>query len=516
MASSTIFFKTEEPSNAWSHQPVLKFGAVRDGAPYQSCGIFSEFLRHGVDGIDRGKHSKAGSGRGPIPPILNHQVNSKTASVPRSALKNVSDPSRSSTTAEDGNLSTRHEKPTRRLTKTETKSSDERGRSPPVAQKGSALSYQYLQQIFEVDIDGKTTTCIAQTSKRKVCKNRISKASVSEARKVLDSIASADDARTLKNQSDHLLGLAELLVCKRNHQEKATLFAQAWEAAIAPTSKRHEGSVHVTTASKIVAPSSIKKSTTRSDKFDTSKTCIRTFVPYDARAKSQIDTSDFVRGAIERNLTPRETSTGYIYIYWFPGNFGHLKLRCTTRTVDIRLREFERQCGHKTHLAFPVAEEDQQLIPHVHRVENILNAQLRNCRRKEIRCHGCGKCHQEWLEEAEQEAIDAVRRWSDWMRKDPYEEVSPGVWRLKKSQKENLETLCKTPPRPTVNRTRSVSTSCRKEKNEKSSTRLSILPLSLRDPKSAEPLRRSARIAEKQRTSTADWDLLEFKLELKA
>lgn len=379
-----------------------------------------------------------------------------------------------------------------------------------------ALSYQNLQQIFEIDIDGKTTTCIAQTSKGKKCKNRISKASVSEARKVLESIVSTDDAKHHKNQSDHLLGLAELLVCKRNHQEKATPIAQAWEAAITPISKRHKDSVHVTTASKTVVSSSTKKVTTRSDEFDTSKTCIRTFVPYDARAKSQINTSDFVRGAIERNLTPQEVSTGYIYIYWFPGNFGHLKLGCTIRTVDIRLREWERQCGHKTHRAFPVAEEDQQPIPHVHRVENILKAQLRNRRRKEIRCRECGRCHQEWFEAAEQEAIDAVRRWSDWMRKDPYEEVSPSVWRLKQSQKENLETLCKTPPSPPVIRPRSVSTSCRKEKNEKSSTRISVLPLSLRDPKSAEPRRRSTRIAEKQRTYADLGDMFQFKLELKA
>ncbi|KAL8753217.1 MAG: hypothetical protein Q9184_005483, partial [Pyrenodesmia sp. 2 TL-2023] len=283
----------------------------------------------------------------------------------------------------------------------------------------NALSFQYLQQIFEIDVDGKTTTCIAQTRKGKKCKNGISKASVSEARKVLESVTSAGDAKHLKDLSDRLLGLAELLVCKRYHQEKATPFAQAWKAAINPLSKKHKGSVHVTTASKTVVTSCTKKVTTPSDEFDSSKTCIRTFVPYDARAKSQIDTSDFVRGAIERNLTPREISTGYIYIYWFPGNFGHLKLGCTTRTVDIRLRDWERQCGHKTYLGFPVAKEDQQPIPHVYRVENILKAQLRNCRRKEIRCHVCGKCHQEWFEEGKQEVIDAVRRWSDWMRKDP-------------------------------------------------------------------------------------------------
>ncbi|KAI4177585.1 MAG: hypothetical protein LQ346_007641 [Caloplaca aetnensis] len=529
MASSTILVKLESSTNAWFPGMTL--------------------LRHEAGGTGQARRSKASSGRGPIPAI-------SICSPPSNRAIDASNPRN---VAKDEKSSPAEQRITRQTsTNTQTNSSDERGRSLLVAQKDSALSYQSLQRTFQIDIDGKTTTCIANSTKGKKgqtlkCKNRVSKASLSEARKVLGIIASTADPRT---RSQHLIKLAELLVCKNTyHQVKALSFAQSWEAEITPLSERRiflapmaaapkaaatgrravsapvaaapkaaatgrrAVSAPVATAPKIVLSPSISEVSTDSDKFDTSNICIRTFVPFDARAKSQGDTSDFVRGAIEKDLTPNETKTGYIYIYWFPGNFGHLKLGCTTRTVEVRLREWERQCGHKV---FQVVGADQEPMPHVHRVENILKAQLRNCRRKETRCLGCGKCHQEWFEQAQQEAIDSVQKWADWIRTNPYKEVSPGVWKLKKCQKGNLEALCKSPPTPPEIRARRASTPSRMEKNQRNGRRASVLPVSLRRTVSAEPPRRSARLAERRRKSipgdgtsnpTYNW---EFKVELKA
>ncbi|KAL8897583.1 MAG: hypothetical protein Q9207_007145 [Kuettlingeria erythrocarpa] len=530
MASSTIVVKLESSTKTRFPRTVPGSGTENDLGLLQFCDSSLEFLRHGAGGTGQGRRRKATNGRGPIPaisifsPASNRAIN---ASNPRNVAKNEK------SSAAEQHISKQSS------TKTETNGSDERGRSLLVARKDSSLSYQSLQRIFKIDIDGKTTTCIASSTKGKKgqklkCKNRISKASVSEARKVLESIASTADPRT---RSEHLIALAELLVCKHTyHQVKAPSFAQPWEAAITPLSGRRlvpapaaaapktaaigrrADSAPVATAPKTVLSPSAKEASTHSGEFDTSNICIRTFVPYDARAKSQGDTSNFVRGAIEKDLKPKETKTGYIYIYWFPGNFGHIKLGCTTRTVDIRLREWERQCGHKV---FLVAEADQEPMPHVHRVENILKAQLRNCRRKETTCLRCGKCHQEWFEQAQQEVIDSVQKWADWIRTNPYREVSPGVWKLKKSQKKTLEALCQSPPTSPNIRARRASTPCRMERKQRNGRRASVLPISLRRTVSAEPPRRSVRLADRQKMSmqgdgtpdpTYNW---EFKVESK-
>ncbi|KAF9888049.1 hypothetical protein FE257_009314 [Aspergillus nanangensis] len=110
---------------------------------------------------------------------------------------------------------------------------------------------------------------------------------------------------------------------------------------------------------------------------------------------------------------------GYIYIYWHPGNFGRVKIGCT-KNVEKRLRQWESQCKKKLYNHFPKEAERGYPVQHITRVEKLVHAELKNHRRQELQCPGCGKRHVEWFEVEKDVAVDVVRKWTNWMRQMPY------------------------------------------------------------------------------------------------
>ncbi|KAL8782232.1 MAG: hypothetical protein Q9213_005562 [Squamulea squamosa] len=393
------------------------------------------------------------------------------------------------------------------------------GRSQIARIDGLELLYESLQAESFTKNDAMDFRCVARTTKgrkdeKRKCTNKIARGNINVAWKKLKELEDLTRPGESQKRYGLIVSLAELLVCKRSHQKDALSIAQAWDVAINPASERQIVPVSIPldiptrptrskTSRKVFVPVA---EITKSGSFDTSQVCIRKFVPFDAKAKCRVNTGDLVRGMIERPLGLLESrDAGLIYIYWFPGNFGHIKIGLTTRTIEERMREWQSKCSHDIHLEYPKDEKDCVPIPHVHRVENLIKQQLRHVRRKEIGCRGCKKNHNEWYENALQEAVDAIRKWSAWMRKNPYEKLSDGVWRLKKTQKENIESLCH-PPSPPDARSRSISTSRWKERNERNSRRLSASPRTHRRTTSAESPHPNERIAAKERRKSAVGD----------
>ncbi|KAL8775314.1 MAG: hypothetical protein Q9209_000321 [Squamulea sp. 1 TL-2023] len=376
--------------------------------------------------------------------------------------------------------------------------------------------YESLQPKSLIKDDAMDFRCVARTTKgpkdeKRKCTNKIARGNIIVARKRLKELEDLTRPGESQKRFGLIISLAELLACKRYHQKDAFSVAQAWDAAITPASERQIVSVSIA----LDIPTRVTRTTTnrkvcvlgaeitKFGGFDTSRVCIRKFFPFDAKAKYRVNTGDLVRGMIERPLGKRESRVaGLIYIYWFPGNFGHIKIGVTAGTIEKRMRNWQSQCGHDIHLEYPKDEKDFVPIPHVYRVENLIKQQLRHVRRKEIGCRGCGKNHNEWYENALQEAVFAIRKWSTWIREHPYEKHFDGVWRLGKTQKEKIQTLCHPPDPPDV-RSRSISTSRWKERNERNSRRLSALPLTHRRTMSAEPPRPNERIAAKERRKSA-------------
>ncbi|KAL8644152.1 MAG: hypothetical protein Q9210_007399, partial [Variospora velana] len=433
----------------------------------------------------------------------------------------------------------------RKSTKAVDSSKCDRIQSGPL--KELAVLYTSLRLSLLV---GKVT-CLAKSTKgrkdqKRRCTKPIAKTPVEEARKILKCRELMNTTVHFDQVFDQLLALAQLLVCKiASHQTQSRELADAWVAAYFPLSATLQAKTtptktdsskttpltttplkptplkttpskttpskttpSKTTPFKATPSSTSTKKLVRSGEYDTSQACIRLLVPLAARTKTRVDTDGLLRRAIEKNLGPREMKvTGQIYIYWFPGNFGHIKIGLTKRPVEVRMEEWERKCGHIPRVVFPLTEEDRKPIPHVYRVENILKAQLQRHRRKEHICLRCKKGHTEWFEYSTDEAIAAVRWLSAWMRQEPYEETSPGVWSLKGDQKSKIQTLCQAPSQPKDRPRSKVSTSQWKKREERNRSRHSIAPHSHCRTKSAEPLRRSRRLEEQRRLSLAAKDV---------
>ncbi|PGH31126.1 hypothetical protein GX50_06103 [[Emmonsia] crescens] len=129
---------------------------------------------------------------------------------------------------------------------------------------------------------------------------------------------------------------------------------------------------------------------------------------------------------------------GLIYIYWQPGNFGHLKIG-QAKNINVRLRAWERKCGIKLEVYFPqnADKEDMLHVEHIRRVESLVQLELRDQRKEELYCLSCGKKHIEWFEVSRVVAVEIVRKWMRWMRQGQYEEILAGPKREMMGYKNN-------------------------------------------------------------------------------
>jgi hypothetical protein len=166
------------------------------------------------------------------------------------------------------------------------------------------------------------------------------------------------------------------------------------------------------------------------------------FKPYVLKSTPK-SIEDFLRDRITRPLTKRELGPGYIYVYWFPGVFGYIKIGVTTfADVTKRLEQWRRKCGHAVEAVYT------KLMPvnHAYRVEALVHAELRDVRFREVGCPGCGGNHIEWFLENLKHAEAVIEKYGEWMNtRKPYMcgvggEEAAG-WLLKPG--ENIEDLCR-------------------------------------------------------------------------
>ena len=159
------------------------------------------------------------------------------------------------------------------------------------------------------------------------------------------------------------------------------------------------------------------------------------FTPYLPKCEVGVSTSALIRKRLTTALTKTELKPGYIYMYWFPPNFGYLKIGYTTVNSTQRLKLWQRQCQHPA-----TGVEDLLPVPHVARVEKLIHAELRDLRRWE-KCQGCGKNHKEWFFAQTPHAKNVFIKWAEWIKTEPYDEETG--WKLKKAvDQDKIEDLC--------------------------------------------------------------------------
>ena len=169
---------------------------------------------------------------------------------------------------------------------------------------------------------------------------------------------------------------------------------------------------------------------------------IPNFVPYGRPGRLKMRLCDWVQIHISRELTKiLDQKDGYIYVYWNEAVFGAKKIGFTTGDVALRLQGWETTCKHVAKELYRSAHR----IPHVHRLEQIIHAELSDYRVREPHCRGCGKSHNEWFKDLPDEVYrPLIEKWTKWIMEKPYEEdlLRGGGWYLSKLAEEALPGLC--------------------------------------------------------------------------
>ncbi|RGP81347.1 hypothetical protein FLONG3_491 [Fusarium longipes] len=117
-----------------------------------------------------------------------------------------------------------------------------------------------------------------------------------------------------------------------------------------------------------------------------------------------------------------ERESGYIYVYEVEGNSGFVKIGFTGRSVKDRLADWEHDCNRVPKLVYQYPSATVAKAPNARRVEGLCHAELYH-RKTWIYCDCCFKWHHEWFEISSRKAIATVRKWCNWMAKNPYHDV---------------------------------------------------------------------------------------------
>ena len=127
--------------------------------------------------------------------------------------------------------------------------------------------------------------------------------------------------------------------------------------------------------------------------------------------------------------TQQKSHEGWIYIYQLSNEVNTVKIGITQVSIEGRLDSWTEQCGHKPQIRYPSTASEREPVPHIYRLEALVQAELAAHRLEEVGCP-CGRTHIEWFEESLTKARKVVAKWSAWMRTNPYEMVEPKHWHL--------------------------------------------------------------------------------------
>ncbi|GAM38699.1 hypothetical protein TCE0_033r09637 [Talaromyces pinophilus] len=327
-----------------------------------------------------------------------------------------------------------------------------------------------LSKIIPTEIRGRLQEdnqhCPAWTIKGNRCKHP-HKTDFLQVRQCLDNMMIIKTSQLFKYLND----VISVALCSQTHQRVARKEIKNWSTDIENLQKVHEGiqgkfsSNHrlLALADWISALSGTQSLSQSKNLVLSSRTAevkenyssdvpqrqrlFQFFEPYIPKRLTCLAVSEALEKLLLEPLTQKEIKkVGILYVYWQPGNFGHLKIGYT-HDLEKRMKEWNRQCNKTMEVYYPNRNDDKELIPvsHVYRVEKLVHTELKNLRRKEKNCSGCGKNHIEWFEAPRDLAVAVVRKWMAWMRESPYEEKPSSSgnaeWVLKEEQKSKLSAL---------------------------------------------------------------------------
>ncbi|MCJ1258135.1 hypothetical protein MMC24_005966 [Lignoscripta atroalba] len=310
--------------------------------------------------------------------------------------------------------------------------------------------------------------------------NQVKAAAALERLSNLQLLADLDDC--LKEISD----LVELIFCGRSHRTSQLHKLGAWRSELGtPPKQKFDDTVphsthkvteltktqHSINVSRIetdhirpkiaeealfpfkASTQQMKASTTIRLKTTQRTSYIQRFLPYCPKVRDGLSTQEVLTRMVTRDLTPRELTRGFLYVYWFPGNFGMRKIGITKNSIEQRIEQWEKQCGHPAELIYPLQNEERKAVQNVYRLEALVHAELKDYRVEEKHCQGpkCRRSHKEWFRAGDDHVKAVVKKWTSWISKAPYERITivenameeTAVWRLKEKHRKTLEVVCR-------------------------------------------------------------------------
>jgi T5orf172 domain len=147
------------------------------------------------------------------------------------------------------------------------------------------------------------------------------------------------------------------------------------------------------------------------------------FIPY--RPRPQFSVAQLLQQKLWQPLGKEDQKSGYVYIYWNPGNFGYVKIGYTSFTVEKRLNEWNRgRCGHGAE-KYSDEKFTCRRVPHVRRVEALMFAELRDYRLRELSCP-CRTKHEEWFHVSPIHAAEVREKIENFVLKEARYETRVG------------------------------------------------------------------------------------------
>ncbi|KAI1663530.1 T5orf172 multi-domain protein [Pyrenophora tritici-repentis] len=167
------------------------------------------------------------------------------------------------------------------------------------------------------------------------------------------------------------------------------------------------------------------------------------FMPYQPMKTQTLSISSALYEKAASPLGTKDLTSGFVYLFWDKAYFGMVKIG-NTNDLTKRLADWNRKCKRKHD--YHSSAESQVEMPHVHRVEQLIHTELKECRLRR-RCDGCGKLHQEWFEADEVHVVRVMKKWREWILQEPYVlDKQSGEWVIKPEMLASLEQICEPLP----------------------------------------------------------------------
>lgn len=303
-------------------------------------------------------------------------------------------------------------------------------------------------------LDSNADDCIAATQKSLRCRNRLSGYKRAKIPILVEDLETFKSPQDLPVALEKLQALSDSALCHRHQVPDAINIVVAWNSMLTNSASSPKQGDVCTIVCRALDIGKQLHAVSYPGFSDGRNASIRKFVGYETIHKRKTSVATALYNTMTKQLDQRDLKSGQLYIYNFPGNFGHVKIGITSRTPEERMKEWEKKCGHKPDLIYPLSSDDRRQVAHIYRLEALVHAELREYRRIEIRCGRCKKSHIEWFERPASHVMAVAKKWTAWLSLAPYEKINVEgsfVWKLSKEHTSSAQTLCAITPHPSPN-----------------------------------------------------------------